>query len=814
MFKLNLKIALRNIWKNKSAAFINMFGLSLGLAGFITILLYLNHETGFDKWDPKLKNVYKVGVHFKVNASDEWWESLPSNLVTLMRKNCPEVKSASMSNWGEEVIVHGQDYFYDLNARVVDSTFFSTFPFTFLQGDARTALHQPNSAVINRKMAMKIFGTEDVIGKRIEMGFDKKLHTITGVWDNERNPTHFWADVITNIPDPADDGWGNFSYNIYFQLHEGADAETALAKISRLFLDAKARWTVRDGADKVKQRALLTEAQSKQILAKNGGMDIQLIFEPVGKVYTSSVFYGKTRETTLYVLSGLAIFLLAIACINFTNLAMAYSGRRAREIGVKKVLGVERNTLIKQFLFETFLQTMSAFLFGLALVELLLPYFNGLLGGNISFLNHADLYGIVWQVALVFVVVTLCAGLYPAVYLSGFLPTKVLKGNFERSSKGVMIRRVLIVGQFVITCTFIICFSVMFSQLDFLRNKDIGLSRSQVVSFNMQTKNMMNMPADQFEQTRQRLMKIEGVQSVSRSSRSPWTTNGSNSGDAAYLENQIVIDDYYIDFDYFKTLNISMAAGRDFSLPNFSSDTLQMSAILNESAVRELGIKAPLGKTYKRAGSSLRIVGVVKDFNDRGFEKSIKPSHFIIKPGWTHYGSLLVSIGGADVKRTAERLAEEWKNIEAGFPVRMNWLDESFAKNIAAYNKQEKIMKVFSIATLAIALLGLFALAAYNAKTRSREIAVRKILGASTTGILRLLNKEFVLLVVIANVISFAAAYLMMHSWLNDFAYRINIPIYLFLLTGLLSMVLTIITVSWQAYKAAVANPVDALKYE
>ncbi|NQX38100.1 putative ABC transport system permease protein [Pedobacter steynii] len=813
MFKLNLKIAFRNIWKNRSASLINIAGLSLGLAGFILILLYLNFETGYDKWSPKLKNVYKVGVHFRVGAADEWWETMPASFISLIREKSPDVESASITGWGDEVIEHNRQFYYDLNVRQADSTFFRTFPFTYLQGDMNTALNQPKRAVINKKTALLLFGTDQVLGKTIKLGLKKETHTITGVWDNEKNRTHFWADVITPMPMPKDEHWGNFSYNSYIRLKEGVDPDIALPKLTRLFMDAKARWSARNANKVIKTKGLLTIAEAQVIMNEGRSSKVELIYEPVGGVYTGSVFYGKSKTTTMYVLSALAIFLLVIACINFTNLAIAHAGKRAREIGVKKVLGVEKNMLVVQFLFETFLQTTCAFLLGLTLVELLLPYFNSLLGSQLSFFGAGNMLTLLFQVSLVFILVTLCAGLYPAVYFSGFLPAKVLKGNFDRSARGILIRKVLVVSQFVITCTFIICFAVMFSQLKFMRNKDVGLQRAQVLSVRLQTDRIKEMSADKFEQIGQRLKRIEGVKQVTLSSRSPWG-NGGSSGDLNYQGQNLMVQDYYVGLDYFETLGIPLKSGRAFSNANFQADTAKVAAVVNESLVKELGIKNPIGTTYERGGENYRIIGVVKDFNDQGFEAAVKPSHFIVSKRWYQYGNLLLSIHAENPQETLKKITEEWAKVEPGFPLRSTWLDESFAKNMKDYQRQGVLMQVFSIATLCIALLGLFALATYNAKVRTREIAVRRVLGASTSGILKLLNKEFVGLVLVANVIAFVIAYILMNKWLNGFAYRIDVPVLLFVLTGFFSLSLTILTVSWQAYKAAMTNPVDALKYE
>jgi putative ABC transport system permease protein len=809
MFKLNLKIAMRNLWKSKSTSFINVISLALGLTGFIIILLYINKETNYDKWTPELQRVYKTGVSFKNGASVETWQSMPYSFVRLVREKAPEIESIAGLEGGGNVVKKDQQFFYDIEIMNADSSFFSSYPFTLLAGSSKTALHDPNTAIINRETALKIFGTTEVIGKSLNLGTGNKLVSIVGVWDERANPSHLRTDIFTNLVPPTMEHWGNFSHMVYFKIKDGVDPETAITKVRRLFLDAKARWSLKDSKKTVRP-GLLTEAEANKILFSEDS-DMKLIFEPVGKIHLGAAFSGKSRSATLYVLSGLAIFLLAIACINFTNLTIAHAGKRATEIGVKKVLGIDKQGLIKQFLFETLLQTTFAFLVGLVLVELLLPYFNSTIGTDISFFSATNLGSILSQVFVVFLIVTLSAGLYPAVYFSGFLPVKVLKGNFERSAKGILVRKVLIITQFVITCTFIICFAIMYNQLNYMRNRDIGMDRSQVLSIAMQTDKFNELEGDKFEQFRQRFKKIDGVEDVTRTSIDPWTNN-SSMGDASYKDKQGMINDYFIDFDYFKTLGIKFKEGRDFTRQSYFADTTDH-AILNEAAVKEFGIKDPIGKVFKRSSTAFTIIGVVKDFNDKGFEKQVKPIYFFVNRDRTYYSNVLIRVGTEHPQETLSQVEALWKTLEPGLPIRYKWVDDSFAKNIKSYTEQGQLMSIFSIATLLVALLGLFALAAYNAKIRTREIAVRKVLGASTGGILQLLNKEFVLLVIIANAIAFVAAYILMNKWLAGFAYRIDMPYLIFAGTALVSVLLTVLTVSQQAYRAAMMNPVNALKY-
>ncbi|HEY1023543.1 MAG TPA: ABC transporter permease [Sphingobacteriaceae bacterium] len=814
MFKLNLKIALRNLLKNKAYTFINIFGLSAGLASFIVILLYLNFETSFDKWDNQLKRVYRAGVHLAIGDEEAKWPWQSGIFSKTIAERSSEVESIARINGGSGVLIYDQDFFYDVSVRGTDSTLLQTIPFTLTQGDAKTALAKPNSIILSKSLAERVFKSENPVGKVVKIN-PNDSYIVTGVWDDKQNPSHIVADAFYRWKFPDDQNWGNYNWATYIKLKEGVDAAKAIENIGRLYLDGRARSSRSAGTAKIPQNGLLSVEEAKAILKENNGSAYdEAVLEPVTNINMSSYFDGNTKEKTLYVLSALAIFLLAIACINFTNLAIAQAGSRAKEIGVKKVMGSYKSALIRQFFMETLLQCGMAFFLSLILVELLLPSFNQLLGLELSLYQYRALGFLLLQVAGVLAVVIVLAGAYPAVYLSGFNPAMVLKGNYNRSAKGIWLRKALIIVQFFIAGTFLICFLVISAQLTYMRNKDLGFNGENVMIINIQNLATMQMATDRFEPIRQRLKRIDGVMEVTRSSNYPWNTSGSSGNADLEQEKSVMVDDRFIDYDYFKLLDIKLVSGRFFEPAHFKADTVN-AAIINETAAKAAGWKDPVGQKINRWGVEWKIVGVVRDFNAPGFETQPKAALYRINDNANFSRRyVLIKIAPENFASTRQKVIDEWTKIETGFPVRDRLLTDTFAKVMQKYDRLHRIMQAFSFVTFFISLMGIFALAAFTVKMRTKEIAVRKLLGSSTGSILSLLNRDFMFLVIGANGVAVIASYVILRKWLSTFIYQIEMPWMLYVLTIIVAAVTTLLTVSFQAWKSANTHPATALKYE
>jgi putative ABC transport system permease protein len=500
-----------------------------------------------------------------------------------------------------------------------------------------------------------------------------------------------------------------------------------------------------------------------------------------------------------------AFLVLIIAAINFTNLAVTMATRRAKETSVRKVLGAQKMQLGIQFILETGLQCVFSLTIALILVELFLPSFNAVLSTTIVLENLSDYQEILIQIAVALVVITLLVGLYPALLISNFLPATVLKGNFNTSNKGYWVRNTLIVAQFAIAILFISGIWVINSQLNYMQTKDLGYQPQQVLAINMMQDN-----SDQhFNKIKNVLKGIAGVNTISRADHIPGEDMGGNSYSAngnTYTGNFIAVD-----VDYFNAMGMKLLAGRGYSATN-TADTAK-SIILTETAAKTFGITNPVGKTLKFHGEDVNIIGLVKDFNHYSPEKSYQPIVFQYMRG-NPLRYVIVNINPAQSAATLAEIEQQWTKLEPEFPIKYNFLNKSFEKLLASQAQLRKLIGMLSAVTIILALMGLFAIAAFTTQRRSKEINIRKVLGASLMDILKLLNRNFAILVIIANLIAWPVAYLILNQWLSEFAFRISMPVLPFILSGVFTLLLTVIIVSLQSFKAANANPVDALKYE
>jgi putative ABC transport system permease protein len=510
----------------------------------------------------------------------------------------------------------------------------------------------------------------------------------------------------------------------------------------------------------------------------------------------------------LIALSVLGILILVIACINFTNLSIAQAAKRAKEVGIKKVMGAYRSQLTVQFLTEIFIQCFVATILALILAELVLPNFNKLFHVNLL-IWHID-NDLFWQLPSILCLITIIAGIYPALVLSGFKPALVLKGNFSTSKQSSWLRNGLLVFQFSIAVIFIIGLFIINAQLKYMHNQDLGFTANQVVY--IKNLSLFNKP-DKFKPVRDKILKIPGIKSATVATFIPGGQNGLNSYTANGLKANIDFVD--VDFDYLKTLDIKLKEGRFFS-DEFKTDTVN-AAVINESAVAKYGIKNPIGETIRGCNIDYKIIGVIKDFKTLGFESPVQPTIYAIKnPCGSYKTQIMLKIAENRMADVLAALKAQWPQINPldGEDFRYEFLDELYGK---LFKKQEQLQSVFfaaALLTIFIAILGLFAFAKYITTGRIKEIAVRKILGASNVQIFKLINSSFFIMVIIANIVSWPLAYILTKKWLETFAYRIDLPLFPFMLSAAITILLTIITVSIQANSAVKANPVDALKYE
>lgn len=791
MFKLNLKIALRNLWRNRGITSINVGGLAIALAAFILVVLYFTYETSFDKTNPNYNNIYIVGriyPDFKTN-----YTSPP--LAKAIKQNFPEVENVGITKNGffEFTMKNGKNTLFAKNFMQADYNAAKILDLKPIGGLEKPAGETERLSYLSKEN-MKVLFPNKADNKPEMVGMGASNSGITAkingsIINNLHSNITFDGISIGNEIGQGED-YGMNNYNTYIQVKPGTDVANLEQKITDLY-----------------RRELLKGKTDQKTIEEIKG--VSTFLDPLSNLHLRPKAGNDALYKILVALSVLGILILVIACINFTNLSIAQATKRAKEVGVKKVMGAFRTQLTLQFLTEIFIQCCFATVMGLILAELLLPYFNNLFQINLSIWTIEN--NLFWQLPLILFLITLIAGTYPALVLSGFKPALVLKGNFSASKQSTWLRNGLLVFQFAIAVIFIIGLIIINSQLKYMRTQDLGFTANQVVY--IKNISLFNKP-DAFAPVRDKILKIDGIKSATVATDVP---DGAENGTNGYTFEgvQSSLDFVDVDFGYFETLDIKLKQGRFFS-SSFGTDTIN-AAIINESAVAKYGMKNPVGKTIRGCDTDYKIVGIIKDFKAQGFESAVKPTIYSIKnPCGNAKMQIMLKIDENKMAGALAALKKQWPQINPkdGEDFRYEFLDELYGK---LFKKQEQLQSVFfaaALLTIFIAILGLFAFAKYITNGKIKEIAVRKILGASDIQIFKLINQSFFILVVIANLISWPIAYIITKKWLETFAYRIDLPILPFVISALVTILLTVITVSFQAKSAVKANPVDALKYE
>ena len=791
MYRLNLKIALRNLWRNRNITAINVGGLAIALAAFILIIMYFSYETGFDKSNPNYKNIYIVGriyPEFKTN-----YTSPP--LARAIKENFPEVELAGITKGGsfELVLRNGNKTVFTRNFIQVDYSAARILDLKPSGGLERPAGQKERLNYLSKESISTLFPDKkddkpEIVGAgSSHSGITSKING--SIATNLQSSITFDGVSIANEIGVGE-SYGYNNYFTYIQVKPGTDITSLEQKITGLYQAELLRMaTDQKAIDEIKQVSTFLDPLAHQHLRPKAGND--------------------APYKILITISLLGILILVIACINFTNLSIAQAAKRAKEVGVKKVMGAYRIQLITQFLTEIFIQCFIATILALIIAELMLPGFNNLFEVNLSIWYISN--DLIWQLPLILSLITIIAGVYPALVLSGFKPAMVLKGNFSTSKQSYWLQNGLLVFQFVIAVIFIIGLFIVNSQLKYMRSQDLGFNANQVVYIKNIT--YFNDPAV-FKPIRERILKIPGIKAATVATSIP---DGSKNGTNGYTVNgkKSSIEFVDLDFDYFETLDIKLKEGRFFSQA-FKTDTAN-SAMINESAVANFGMKNPVGQIIRGCETDYKIVGVVKDFKAQGFESAVQPTIYAIKnPCGNAKLEIMLKIEESKMAAALATLKDQWPEINSkdGEDFRYEFLDDLYGK---LFKKQEQLQSLFfasALLTIFIAVIGLFAFAKYITSGRTKEIAVRKILGASDIQILKLINTSFLIMVVLANIISWPIAYLLTNKWLETFAYRVGLPVFPFVISAVITILLTVITVSIQAQRAVKANPVDALKYE
>ena len=784
-----LKIALRNLQRNITYSFINIFGLSIGIACSILIMLWIADEYQFDRFHERRENLYKVMMNQTFSGQRGSQTALPYPLKEALPEHSQKIKYSVMTNWGEGFLLTVGENKITKVGLAVSEDFLKMFTFPLIQGDANTALNDPNSIVLTENVATALFGDEDPLNKFVKLDNERELK-VTGVMKNFPDQTSFsnyhylipfaYYESIMQWVRNSRDNWQNNSFQMYVELEPGSTQEEVTAAIR----------------DIVKKKVQDTIPNPEVFLHPITDLRLYSKFEN-GKATGGMIEYVK-------LFGAIAIFVLLIACINFMNLATARSEKRAREVGIRKSIGSRKKELIFQFLGESILITTFAFLWAIVLVEVSVPLYNTLVSKKL-FIDYSNPY--LWAGAVILILITgTLAGSYPAFYLSSFQPVRVLKGKIQTGKYASLPRKILVTLQFGFSIFLIIGTIVIYQQIMHVKDREIGYDRENLMM--VWTNNELE---SSYQTIKNELIATGAVKSVTKSN-SPITSIFSNNvveWPGMTPGTRVIFTTIATEYDYVQTMGMKLIAGRDFS-SEFNDST---SVIINQAAVDVMGLEDPIGSTINMWDDEWTIVGVTENVIMNSPYEPIAPMTVVFVPTWTSTITLRLE-KTADLPAAISKVEDVFKRLNPTYPFAYRFADVEFEKKFSSINLISNLAKVFAVLALTITALGLFGLAAFTAEQRSKEVSIRKVLGATVTGLVLLISKDFSRLVIISFVLFAPLAWWFLSGFLEQYPYRITIAWWIFPLAGLAALIVALIIVSTQALRAATSNPVNSLRNE
>jgi len=804
MLKHYFKTGIRNLGRNKGYTAINILGLAVGITCCLLIMLFVRSEWSYDKFHSKSDRIYRMWQDEKYEDQQFVNTVTPIIMAPTLQKNFPEIESTCRLYSFNPVVTLDNNDFTE-NTMMVDSTFFQLFDFKLTEGSPAMPFPTTNSVILTKATAKKYFGNSSAIGKNIQivLGDEKEIFTVSGISENAREASSIkynmligYSNVNKIFSPRAQQSWFNVYGESYVLLRKDAKPAQLAAKIPAMMKQA------------------LGEDYSE------GGFELYM--QPITDIHLNNKLPAGIQPISnpkySYILATIGLLILLVACINFITLSIGRSSTRAMEVGVRKVMGAGRQQLVRQFWGEAFLLTLVSVIIGLGLSFLLISPFNQIISRELTI--QFDLTFILFCISLV-IVIALIAGIYPAIILSGFKPVEVLKGKLSLKSNSGWLRQGLVVGQFTASIAMIVCTIVIGQQMNYFNNKDLGYNKDQVVVVQTNLPRADGLPLA--ERYRTELLKhpeaIDGTVSMFSFAESPWVTMGFTNEKKEYKSFQYNA----VDANFIKAMNIKVKEGRAFDLNN-TSDFIN-AAIVNEAFVKEFGLKDPIGK--KLPGNfEQQIIGVVKDFNFESLHTPVSALMMTMTPdsvfrrtenigfAFPPQPRLSVRMKAGNISGNLKILKEVWKEVAPNTDFAYGFLDESIAVQYTAEQRTSTIVKIASGLSVFIACMGLFGLATLTVSRRKKEIGIRKVMGADVSSIVQLLCRDFAKLVIVAAIIAFPLAWWFMHDWLKDFAYRVNISWWVFVAAGIVALLIALITVSFQAIKAAIANPVKSLRTE
>jgi putative ABC transport system permease protein len=790
MLKSILKTAIRNILKHLGYSILNILGLTLGITSALFLIIYVSNELSYDRYHEKADRIYRVSSKITEPDDQFTWIFAQHPFGPQVVADYPEVQSfVRFIPFNRALFKYGEKEFNEERFFYADSTLFDIFSYKVLKGEVKSAMTEPKKIILTEKTAAKYFGKSDPIGKVLISG--SNTFEVTGVIEDVPTNSHFRFDAIAsrnNLPKQLGN-WGNFGVFTYLLFPEGTDVKAFEKKMQGMY-----------------DKYMKTIFESMKI-------KIEYKLEPLTRIHLYSTNASEPEPTGsityVYIFGIVAIFLVLIAAMNYMNLATARSTRRAREVGMRKVVGSFRGPLITQFLAESVIFTLIALIISLVLVIVLLPKFNMLAGRSFD-LSIILSPAVILSLMGIIIIVGIFGGSYPAFFLSRFSPLTVLKGEITQGSAGSVFRKVLVVIQFAVSVMMIISTLIVFKQLNYLKTMDQGFDQKNVLALQLNNRQMVR----KYPVLKEALLENPDIKYVTSTN----TPVGEGSGKVIFnVETdqgmtQKGINFAVVDHDFIETLKISIAEGRDFQ-KDMPSDTLR-SVVVNETFVKRMGWKEPIGKRDELGDSNTiraKVIGVMKDYHQTGMYNGVESLLLVYRP---NNNVIYIKLDGKNTKSVISFIESRWKEIFPDQPFAYMFLSERFNRQFEADEKRGLIFTMFTLLAIFIACLGLFGLASYMVEQRTKEIGIRKVFGASEGTILRLIARDFLILVTIGIAIAIPVAYYLMSSWLKNYAYRTKIGIPLLLLAALLTILITFLTISYKAYQASVMNPASSLKTE
>ncbi len=807
MFRNFLKLTLRHIVRQRAYIFINVIGLAAGLVCSILIALYVIHELSYDQFNEHKSEIYRMLCLGRIGDSElnGAWTCYP--LGPTLTSELPEVLNfVRFENWGETIVKHKERSYVEDGIMAADSTFFDIFTIPLITGDPKTVLSSPRQIVLTQTAKEKYFGQEDPIGKMLKIGTDSVLYAVTGVMEDVPENTHFEFTILVSFVtnENANDGfWVSNNPDTYILVDQGVDPDKLQEKISDIVL--------RNAGAQIENLLGITMEDFEK-----AGNSYGYFMQPLLDIHLDTYIHHSHKPSVdkknIFIFTLIAVLILVIAGINYMNLSTARSAGRAKEVGIRKVVGSTRRSLINQFLFESMMLTLISLVIAILIVELLINPFNNLIQLQLG-INYLAWYTIPGLVVLA-IVMGFLSGTYPAFFLASFRPVAVLSGTLQKGTKSGILRSILVVFQMTISIFIITGTLIVYNQVRYMTSKDLGFNKENLL--------VVRRPSalgEQQETFKDEVKKLPGVINISHSTATPGHTNNYNGHwiEGQPTENSFLMQTFRVDEQFAETYDIEVVEGRFFS-EDFATDTAV--CLVNESAVNQFGWEAPYDFRILRPSSNegdfelFNIVGVLRNFHFHSLHDRILPAIFYLKRDQTRWGYISIRLKGENITRTVSQIEELWREFSDNDPMLSFFMDEDFSNQYQEDRRTGMLAMIFSVLAILIASLGLFGLASFTAEQRTKEIGIRKVNGASASIIVGLLSRESIILVGISTLIAWPAAYFAMKVWLQNFYFRVPWSPVPYLLSLGIVLIVAWLSVSYQAFKASRINPAEALRYE